>query len=798
MCLFCSAQNKFITTISGTIKDSLQQKPLTFATVTLFYKNHPKALRKATNTDEKGQYLFSQIDTGTYVLAVTYIGYKEQRLDLQVNGEQNIILPNILLPLSYKNTLGTIVIAARKNLVQQDNEKLIYNVEDDPSAKGELAIDVFRKLPFVSVDGEDNIKLNGQSNFKVLLNGRETSLFARNVKEALKGFPGALITKIEVITSPSAKYDAEGVGGIINIITKKKIVGYNAYLNSYYNTNNYYGGGGNINAKFGRVGFTGTYNVSKSKNIPGINYSETKSLVPAFYKSRTTKGENLSNSFWQSGNAEVSWDMDSLNTLVAYGYIGRGNSSLDQNYTITTQLSNALTPALSYFNMNSSQEFPSENYGLDFISKSKHNPERELSLRFYNDRSQTFYTLGSEQLDSNYSRFVLNENTDHSRQYTAQADLTLPFNRKHKLELGGKSIWRRANADYNSQIKYNTSSTYTADPKNSDLFDYSQDVFSGYFMYTANLKKASFRVGARVEYTDVKGNFTTTHTAINTGYTNILPNVQYTQRFGRVYSMVLNYGQRLQRPYINSLNPFINNSDTLNISFGNPELNPQTIHNLSWQHRFLKGAFFAGLTFSGAYSNNMIVQYTSFDKTTGVSSTTSTNLGRSYQLSAGLNMNLKLTNAWRLTLNSDLRYNRIEKKIAPFQLYEGTGSSGSLNTFFKIGKLVTFSSNAGFLQLPPATQVQNELQYWYGSALSIKMFQEKVNLSFNYANFLSQYFDYKSAVKDVNFITYNTNSSRYRRLNISLLWSFGKLSESVSKKKGVYNDDLLETEKRTK
>jgi outer membrane receptor for ferrienterochelin and colicin len=132
--------------------------------------------------------------------------------------------------------LGDVTVTATRPLVEQQDDRLVYNVEDDPSAKSESASDILRKTPYVNVDGDGAIQVNGQSNFRVLLNGRETALFSQNVKEALKGFPGATISRIEVITSPSAKYDAEGVGGIINIITKKKLAGYNGTINSNINS----------------------------------------------------------------------------------------------------------------------------------------------------------------------------------------------------------------------------------------------------------------------------------------------------------------------------------------------------------------------------------------------------------------------------------------------------------------------------------------------------------------------------------------------------------------------------------
>src|SRR4030095_9209450 len=154
--------------------------------------------------------------------------------------------------------LKEVVVTAQRPLVEQSDDKIVFNVEDDPTSKTETAIEILRRTPFITVDGEDNIKVNGKSNFKVLLNGRETSMFARNVKEALRGFPGVLISKIEVITAPSAKYDGEGVGGLINIITKKKVAGYNGTLSSFSRTVDKINAFSvNGNAKFGNFGISG-------------------------------------------------------------------------------------------------------------------------------------------------------------------------------------------------------------------------------------------------------------------------------------------------------------------------------------------------------------------------------------------------------------------------------------------------------------------------------------------------------------------------------------------------------------
>jgi hypothetical protein len=178
--------------------------------------------------------------------------YKEKTIKIFVKPGENPLNEVSLLPAA--KSLSGITVVAKKPLIEQKDDKIIFNVEEDPAAKTETAIEILRKTPFVSVDGNDNVMVNGQGNFKVLLNGRETAMFATNIKEALKSFPGSVIMKIEVITAPSAKYDAEGIGGIINIVTKSKVAGYNGSLSSSYRTTGWQTNNGSFNIKSGKFG----------------------------------------------------------------------------------------------------------------------------------------------------------------------------------------------------------------------------------------------------------------------------------------------------------------------------------------------------------------------------------------------------------------------------------------------------------------------------------------------------------------------------------------------------------------
>ena len=203
--------------IKGRLVDSASSKPVPYATINFLQPQ--KKISKTVVSDKSGAFQTSLLP-GPYKVTITHTSFRRKGLPLSVEG-QAVDMGSLQLVASVKS-LSEVSVSAARPLVEQKDDRLIYNVEEDQAAKSESASDILRKTPYVNVDGDGAIQVNGQSNFKVLLDGRETALFSQNVKEALKAFPGATISRIEVITSPSAKYDAEGVGGIINIITKKK------------------------------------------------------------------------------------------------------------------------------------------------------------------------------------------------------------------------------------------------------------------------------------------------------------------------------------------------------------------------------------------------------------------------------------------------------------------------------------------------------------------------------------------------------------------------------------------------
>ena len=310
---FSFAQSKLI--VSGTVADNNDKKGVAFATISLI-DTLTKLPKSNTFTNDKGMFVFDKIPSGAYYFSIKSVGYSPNTSKSISLLSESLIMDTLFIEKSSKE-LKEITIAAAKPLLEIETDKIVYNVENDPTLIGLTAIDALKKLPFVSVDAEDNIQLKGSSNFKVLLNGKSTGLVAKNPSEALKSFPANLIKKIEVITEPSAKYDADGTAGIINIITQKKIIGYNG--NIYYNysnrvTNNL---GGSLNVKKGKMGFStyfGGFTYDYYNQISNDLNRENK--IPGYKSIMNQHGTSNSNGLWQWGNTELAYDFDHYTTLV--------------------------------------------------------------------------------------------------------------------------------------------------------------------------------------------------------------------------------------------------------------------------------------------------------------------------------------------------------------------------------------------------------------------------------------------------------------------------------------------------
>lgn len=778
----CSSAQEF--TIKGRLVDSASAKPVADATIN--FQELEKKISRTVVSDKSGTFQTILLP-GKYKVMITHGSFRRKGLPLKVEGK-DVDMGNMQLVTSVKS-LAEVTVTAARPLVEQKDDRLIYNVEEDPAAKSESASDILRKTPYVNVDGDGAIQVNGQSNFKVLLDGRETALFSQNVKEALKAFPGATISRIEVITSPSAKYDAEGVGGIINIITKKKVAGYNGTINSNITSIGNKSAGVNISLKKGKLGITGMYSLMSNDGMDTRQLAVTSPGQPLAFARREVGGNRETDLFFHQGNLEFSYDLDSTNTLVVYGNMGRHSNEAMNDYTTYTLYPNGSSDTKPYL-LQTRMAMPTHGFGTDFIRKFKGKPQKELTFRFQALYNTNRSFANSQQEIGAVERFLLNNSEAFNREYTVQADFIEPLNKATRIETGVKTILRKASSDFESQVKFNKAEPYHIDPSNSNKFSYDQNVYGGYVSLNKTLKIFTARVGLRVEHTIVDGDFTSTNTVVRQQYTNFIPNLMLSRQFSKTMNSNLTYTFRLGRPSINSLNPFVNNSDSLFKSFGNPSLGPQYIHSFAWQIRFFKGSKFISFQSGFNFSNNLIIQNPGFDPATGITSVTGANAGQIREFTLGFVSNLPV-GKWNFAVNATGRLARMRNSLQSSWSSTIAGNMNA-NITYKASPRFTITSNGGYfvpLRTPNSTFPDN---YFYGFNFGYKVFKQKLTVTATITNFFEEERKLNFITENEFFITKNTNTIPFRNFGLALSYSFGRLKENVSKKKGVNNDDEVQ------
>lgn len=769
-----NAQEKI--TFLGKVLDSASKKHLSHVSLNIIHKESGK-LVGSSYTDSVGRFSFV-VDTGNYRVSFNVLGYKSK--DLLVYSKIGIIsnLFDVYLQQSIEQ-LNVVTISGTKKLIEQDGDKITYNVQNDPMAKTGNVTEILRRTPLIHVDGEGNVQVSGKSSFKILLNGRETATFSRNVKEALNAFPSAVISKIEVITSPSSKYDAEGTEAVINIITKKAIVGYNGYLSSNYSTVNY-AASTNFSARKGKFGITGTYTLNGNQNNPSTSYTETLPTSPSTYYSRRVGGNKIGDRFYNNGNLEAVFAIDSLKTLVLYGSVTGGSNSTTSNQHITTELIN-LSISNQIYNQDIRNAFPEFGIGAEFIKK--YNViGKEFSVKLNsifarnNGYNNSFLGIDSQ------GDFRNNKSDARNKEYTFQTDYMLPLDKNWKLETGVKTIFRLANSVYESYFRPSTNEYFERDDHNSNRFNYGQQVYSGYGSFNFSIRKLKLRLGARIEHTEI---------SVAESYDSFIPDVLLSVNVSKIYALILTYTKRLQRPYITNLNPFINNNDPLNISFGNPRLDAQQMHTVSIQNRIIKGNFFSSLTLNGAYANNAIVQYPTFNAANGITSLTYGNVGKSTEGSVSLSSNVLIGSKLRLNTSASLRYNKIVNSILPHQQAEGFSGIAAGSFSYKLIRNIAFSGSGGIYR--PAFSLLSNMDIipFYQINSSYNFFKQKLSVNINANNFLGKWYNYHTQTTAPGFRMEARNTALFRIMFIGLTYNFGQMKEKVSQKSGVNNDDIL-------
>ncbi|RPE13077.1 TonB-dependent receptor [Chitinophaga lutea] len=750
----------------------------------------PNAVLKHAVTDSSGNAIFREPGTGRYFIGAAAAGFRSART-ASFSWPQNDTLITLVLQSSITQLAG-VTVAAAKPLLEAVDDRVIFNVDRDPSLAGLSASDAFAKVPFVSVDGEGRVQLKGQSSFQILVNGKQTAMFAHNPGDVLKSFPASLISRIEVITQPSSKYEGEGITGLINIITKRKVAGYNSSTALNYNTLGQINPNTSFNLKYGKIGITSFLYYAKNLAWDTHGFQHYTALTrPAAFAFRESADTTRATRYMGGGNLEIAYEPDSMRTLSLYGRLQTSGRNTRQRSRLTTYDDHLRPLQQSLLETGEETGAPGGEVGLDYQQQFK-NPQKSLSFGMNLQANRQLNNLQSAQYNtSSESRFLRNTSEGRNFQTSYQADYAVPLSPSFALETGARGILRRVRSDYRSLVKDGQTGEYTPDPDNNDRLKYSQDVWGAYATGVYKTGKNGFTIkgGGRLEKTSVRGHFIHQQTTVRQDYYSFLPGLAVHKTLKNGKRLSLAYSRRLARPGLTFLNPYTDNRDPLFISYGNERLQPEFANNAEITLASFSSRFSYSLALSGSFNNSGIQRYLVFDESTGISTQTYDNIGRSRIWGINGYVSFNPAKQFSATLNFNGYYASLRNTKQPAENRRGAYGSFSSAIMYKPAERLMFFSNLTYTAQPLQLQGRNGDYLFYNIGGGYWLLKKKLMLSLAALNFMDKYWQ---SADNFSTAVFRQRSGSYRParcLSIGLRYNFGKLTENTSRKKGVNIDD---------
>lgn len=787
--------------VTGVVIDSLAQTPVEFANVALVDRETNKPIDGAV-CDIKGEFTISKIKEGRYTLVISFIGFENKNLSFQISEKNDDINLGKIILSPTAQILNEVVVEGVKNLIEEKVDRTIYNAENDVTAKGGDATDVLKRVPMLSVDLDGNVSMRGSSNIKVLINNKPSTIAASSVADALKMIPADQIKSVEVITSPSAKYDAEGSGGIINIITKKNTLqgvnlnvdvsaglrGSNLGLNGSYRKKNM----GFSLGGFGRSNYNVTGEFKNTQTT--TTKDENDNLVTSTnIQSAKTNNQGL------FGNYTFGWDYDinknnSLTASVKYGL--RNNASF-QNDLATSSPTNSSRGTLG--NIDVKDESANVDASLTYTHTFE-TPQREFSfLTLYsrNNRTNDFLN-NSLDLDDDILLRRKNLNDSYNQEVTFQLDYQTPIGKTQMVEFGGKSITRKVSSDYKYFQAIDDGAFEPSPFQQPNVFDYNQNVTAGYLSYTLSfLKSYSVKAGGRYEYTTIDANFRDEQSAEEDvskipSYGAFVPSVNVSKKLKNGNMVKLAYNRRLQRPSIQFLNPNIQSTNNLNSTQGNPNLSPEYTDNYELSYStYIKGS---SLNFSGFTRNTDNGIQAIRDVRGDTIRTTYKNIGHEQAFGVNIFANVNIGNKLSLNGGTDLYY-AVLKNNVPDTLYNSSNKGWVVS--YRIFGSYTLGKGwaAQFFGFYRGKQVQLQgTQGGFGIySLGVrKEFNDKKGtIGFGAENFFTPEFNIRNKTNSPILAQNSVNTLHLTNFKITFSYRIGKMSfDAPKRRRSINNDDL--------
>jgi outer membrane receptor protein involved in Fe transport len=784
--------------ISGIVLDSAAAKGVEFASIALFSVADNKAI-DGTTADESGKFSINKVAPGSYKLLISFIGFKDKTVhNIKVEKGKDIELGSIELASSVQN-LQEITITGEKAMVEEKVDRLVYNAEKDITSKGGDAADLLRKVPMLSVDLDGNVSLRGSSNIRVLINNKPSTIIASNVADALKQIPADMIKSVEVITSPSAKYDAEGSGGIINVITKK---------------NNLQGLTLNIDSGVGNrgtnLGLNGSYRKGKMGfTLGGFGrafYNKATSVL-----NQTTFSEGSSYLTNQSSNAKdrglfgqysLGWDYDlGKNQALSAGLrYGTRNFIQKQDLTIN-QFENSVLGSTSQRKVDRKDLSGTVDFNIDYIRTFK--PQQEWSISTLYSRTGLTNNFNTDLLNQSgaVSGRLKNENDNSNSEFTLQTDYQTPIAKNQMIEFGAKGIFRTVNSEF-KYLSATESGDFSLNPANpSGTLNYNQNVAAGYVSYTLTTKsKYTFKVGTRYEFTGIAADLGEAGKVSIPNYGNLVPSINVSKALSGSTTLKAGYNRRIQRPGIQQLNPNVNLSNPQNISTGNPALSPELTDNFELALSTNIKKTYLNVSAFARQTNNSITQVRmAVDTLQGAIVTTFENIGKQQAYGMNVFANVYLTPKWTLNGSVDILHSYLEGQTTSLEGTSVTVSNSGFNYGGRLMSQIQLRQGWGLQAFGFYRGKEIQLQgtrtgfYMYSLGFKKDLANKKGSVGFAAENFLTKGVRFTSDLTSPQFIQSAQTQLYNRNFKITFNYSIGKMSFNAPKKKtkSVNNTDVM-------
>ncbi len=772
-------------TVTGTVLDKDVNQPLEYATIVFFSKKENKIITGGI-TDDSGNFSIT-VPSGTYDVSVEYISYKTKSIPNKIlNKDTDLGILGIAIDVE---SLGEVEVIAERTTVEIKLDKKIYNVGKDLTVRGGTVSDVLDNVPSVSVDVEGNVSLRGNENVRILINGKPSGLVGLNSTDALRQLPAESIERVEVITSPSARYDAEGTAGILNIILRRsKLQGLNGAITANAGHPTSAGISGNINYRTGDFNFFNTTGYSYRES-PGRSLTETQyfnrvfddngNLIsddPDTFLNETRKTDRQSKGL--STNFGVEWyitDTASLTTSIVY------RNSDEENNTTNTIDRLDTDGSLINRSFRFDPEFEDDKtiqYALNFDKQFGGNSQHKLTFDFqYETNDETEKSLISQ--DGNDAERV--KTIQEQNEVLLQADYVLPIGENSQFEVGYRGNFNELDTDYT--LEFNENGDFVLDTDVSNNLIYKEQINAVYSQFGSKIKtKFSYLLGLRMESTRISINQLTTNDLQKKDYIGLFPTVNLGYEISDKQSLQLGYNRRISRPRSRFINPFPSRSSATNLFQGNPDIDPSYSNkvDLGYLNRFGKVTLNSSI-----YYERGTDAFTFITEDTGETATVNgtevpvirrspINLATNDRYGFEFTLTYRPTKDWNINGNFNLFQSITEG------FYNGVDyGAENLSWFVRLNNKYTLPGNIDWqtrlFYMGPREDAQNKSKGMFSTdlAFSKDIFKDQASIAFN----ISDVFNTRKRVTDSFTSTFDSYSEfqwRQRSFNVSFTYRFNQ------------------------